>query len=100
MFQFATIPMTIDQEDELQRFTVHPDDLYPAVITRIQECLAGASPEELHESKYLLTMARAIPANAWADALLPREESLGVDLDSFVQDGKTKPALLDNVAIE
>ena len=100
MFQFATIPMTIDQEDELQRFTVHPDDLYPAVIARIQECLAGASPDELHQSGYLLTMARAIPADAWADALLPREEFIGVDFASFVEDGKPNQALLDMVAIE
>lgn len=100
MFQFAEIPMVIDQEDGVQRFTIHPDDLYPAVIERIKACLAGEPATELVDSKYLVTMAKQIPADAWADALLPRDQFIGVEYSTFVQDGKPRAELLEMVAAE
>lgn len=100
MFPFSDILTDLDVEDDLPKITVHPDDMYPAVITRIQACIAGDDPEELYESKYLLTMAKQIPADAWADALLPRDQFIGVDFSMFVQDGKTNQELLNMVAIE
>lgn len=100
MFQFDNIPMEEAVEDELPKFTVHPDHLYPAVIERIQECLAGAPADELHESKYLVTMAKQIPAQAWEDALLPRDEFSELPFFVFVQDGQKNVALLDSLADE
>jgi hypothetical protein len=100
MFQFENVPMEKTVEDELPKFTVHPDNLYPAVIARIQECLGGAPADELHESKYLVTMAKQVPVEAWADALLPRDQFIGVDFSSFVQDGKPHEELLNMVAVE
>lgn len=100
MFQFSVIPMEISQDDGVQQFTIHPDDMYPAVIARIQECIAGASADELHESKYLVTMAKQIPTEAWDDALLPRDQFIGVDYSTFVQDGRPRQDLLDMVTAE
>lgn len=97
MFQFAKIPMEVTEEDGLKKFTVHPDDLYPAVITRIQAVLAGEEPVELQGSRYLVTMAREIPAQAWQDAQSPREEFIDVPWASFVHDGKPDTLLLEMV---
>ena len=95
MFQFENIPMEVADEDGMKKFTIHPDDLYPAVIARIHDVLAGkAEPVELRDSKYLVTMARGVPATAWGDALLPRDQFIDVPFAAFVQDGKPNEMLL------
>lgn len=97
MFQFENIPMTITDEDGIKKITVHPDDLYPAVIARIQDVLAGDEPVELGPSRYLVTMAREIPADGWKDALRPRSDFINVPFLTFVRDGKPDAMLIDMV---
>lgn len=95
MFQFENIEMVI-VEGEIKQFTVHPDHLYPAVIDRIREVLAGEdAPTELKQSTYLVSMAKALPESAWDDALLGRHLFIDVPFATFVQDGKPRQDLID-----
>jgi len=60
-----------------------PDDLYPAIVARIQDCLEGANPVELlatterggsWRADALMANVRALPEEAWQDALRPRSD--------------------------
>ena len=75
MFTLQDISMEVGSEGELPHITVHPDDLFPAIVARIKSVLAGEdNPHELGVSVYLVDMAKRVPARAWEDALAPRVE--------------------------
>lgn len=104
MFDVTTIPMQRNGNE----ISIEPGDLYPAIIARIQECLAeyrrqeaageididGIVPELVTtpgrggnaRAKVLLRNALALPAKAWADALRPRTEFHPIDYQSLNMD--------------
>ena len=93
MFEITKVPMEVEPGENGVQVTVHPEDLYPTIIARIQECLEGANPVELlatterggsRRADVLIKNARALPAEAWQDALRPREEFIALPYGSFV----------------
>ena len=93
MFNIKTILMEIEPGN-VTKITVKPEDFYPVVIARIREVLKGANPSELLASTerggsaradVLTRNARAIPEEAWGDALLPRSEFIDLPYFSFVE---------------
>ena len=75
MFDVNNVSMTIEPGEGITRITVRPADLYPAIIERIQEVLAGANPNELLASAerggsaradVLVANARQVGSQAWA----------------------------------
>jgi len=106
MFDIKSILMEItDGEDGVKHITIHPEDLYPAIIIRIQEVLAGANPTELlatserggtARADILLANARALPERAWEDALCPREQFIAIPYLSVVEkNGKIRAELME-----
>jgi hypothetical protein len=103
-FDIRSIPMDIEPGEGVTRITVRPGDLYPVIITRIQEVLAGANPSELlataerggsARADVLLANARQLPAEAWNDAQMPREEFTALPYSAFVKrNGLAIPELL------
>ena len=104
MFDVNNVSMTIEPGEGITRITVRPADLYPAIIERIQEVLAGANPNELLASAerggsaradVLVANARQVGSQAWADALTPREEFISLPYFSFVErNGRARPEML------
>ena len=84
MFDVTKLTMTIGEEDGQPSILIDPKDLYPAVLERIQEVLeTGSTPSELMalterggnaRAEILLATARALPQDAWINALIPRSE--------------------------
>ena len=107
MFDIKSIPMTVERGDGTTKIEVAPEDLYPAMIARIQEVLKGANPNEILASMErggsaradrLIAEARAIPETAWEDALRPRDEFIQADYFSFVErNGRLKESMLSFV---
>ena len=73
----------VQEEGGQFRYTVRPEDKYPATVIRIKEILEGASPEEAimphvtPDSKFNLMkniarMLRKIPFEAWEWVLVPK----------------------------
>lgn len=106
-FDIKSIPMEIKKGEETTKVSVAPEDLYPSTIQRIKEVLAGANPIELLASderggnsraNRLIVEARALPEEAWEDALKPRDEFIQVSYFSFVErNGRLKEEMLDLV---
>ena len=91
----ASIPMEVMEEDGLPKITVAADVLYPILIRRIRDVLAGADePVELGISTYLVQEALLIPDEAWEDALLRREEFHEAAFSSFAVKGKPNYAMI------
>lgn len=83
MFDISDIPMTVTPGNGITVVSVNPGDLYPAMVARVQAVLAGEQPVELFalserggmaRADTLVANARALPAEAWTDALLPRDQ--------------------------
>jgi len=87
MFDILDIPHEVVEEEineqPVKVYVFYAEDLYPAVIGRIRDVLAGANPSELlatterggsARADVLLKNARALPTEAWDDALRPREQ--------------------------
>ena len=96
MFDITKIPMQVNKSDDGQpvKVTIAPAEVYPVMIARILEVLAGANPSELLASAerggsaradVLVKNARSLPEQAWSDALLPRNEFVSLPYFSFVK---------------
>lgn len=104
-FDIKSIPMTIVEGDGITKISVAPEDLYPALIERIKEVLAGANPSEILASlerggnaraDRLIAEARNLPEEAWTDALRPRSEFTEAAYFSFVErNGGLKESMLN-----
>lgn len=105
MFDIKTIPMEINKRDEVTSVVVNPADLYPLIVDRIKEVLAGANPSELLASverggsaraDRLIGDARSLPSDAWGDALRPRNEFVELPYFAFVEkNGRARQNMLD-----
>ena len=95
MIDILAIPMKLEHHDGETPSVVEvsASELYPAVIARIQEVLAGAQPTELFaliarggnaRAEALVANARKLPAQAWKDALRSRDEFGELPYAAFV----------------
>jgi hypothetical protein len=94
MFNIKDLTMDVQPGDGITKIVVQPDNMYPVIITRIQEVLAGANPNELlataerggsARADVLIQNARALPEQAWQDALTPRSEFTVLPYGAFVE---------------
>jgi hypothetical protein len=107
-FDIRSISMDIQPGEGITRITVAPEDLYPAMIQRIQEVLSGANPNEILASTErggnaradrLIAEAKALPADAWDDALKPRGDFIGLPYFSVVEkNGRLREELVTVLA--
>lgn len=105
MFDIKSIPMEVEKGEGVTKVLVAPEELYPAVIERIQEVLEGANPNELLASTErggsaradrLVAEARALPESAWKDALTPRADFIDAPYFAFVEkNGRLKESMLE-----
>lgn len=104
MFDIKTIQMKIEPDAGVTKILVAPEDLYPPIIARILDVLAGANPNELLASTErggsaradrLIAEARALPIQAWKDALIARDEFSAAEYFAFVErNGRLKESML------
>lgn len=108
MFDIQSIPMTVEKDEGVTKIEIAPEDLYPAMIARIQEVLKGANPNEILASMErggnaradrLIAEARALPERAWEDALRPRDEFIEAEYFAFVErNGRLREGMLNMVS--
>ncbi len=104
MFDIQSVPMTVTKGEGFTHILVAPEELYPAMIARIQEVLAGANPNEIlapterggsARADRLINEARALPEQAWKDALRSRSEFHEAEYFAFVEkNGRLKEGML------
>lgn len=104
MFDIRSIPMQVKPGDGVTTITVAPGDMYPAIIGRILDVLAGSNPSELlataerggsARADVLIANARQLDAQAWSDALAPRDEFTALPYFAFVEkNGRARPDML------
>lgn len=99
MLNIRSLIHEIREKEGVTELDVFCEELYPAVIDRIQEVLDGANPLEVlatserggtARADILIANARALPAQAWKDALRPRDEFTSVSY-AMVADKQGKP---------
>lgn len=103
-FNISALPMQVTEGDGVTNVVVSPEDVYPVMIARIQDVLAGANPSELLASAerggsaradVLVANARELPEQAWQDALLPRNEFTSLPYSAFVEkNGRARQDML------
>jgi len=111
LFDVKTLKMEIDESGDKPQIVIHQEDLYPPIIARIVEVLdSNEPPLELvalpekggwARAETLLKTARELPAEAWEDALKPRDEFHEVSYQSVVdRNGKVNTTMLNMLKAE